>query len=418
MNKKLHNLIIILNIKVVMKNLKVYLLVLMVCLVMDSFAQIKVTQSGTVGIGTLTPQEKFHVVGNSVFTSNIQSITSAAYIRGNNNYSSATTPDFTWYNNDQTGIFHPAYNTIAFSTYGTEKMRIDNRGYVGINNNNPLYRLDLQGSMRFNDWTDVYLRWTGDHGSAVLYPERDWYLQLGFNNLRIGNSFHHVIHTYNLYEDGASENSKELNLIEDPISKLKSINGIYYYLNDSIYSNLPESIQQIYKKERFGLNIDEVESVFPQLIYKDDSTGIKYINYTRFIPVIIEVLKSQQLEIEYLTSLIKSPPASKSGENLKEEFDNAHTLHDNSLNKPLLYQNVPNPFNQKTIIRYYLPDDFDNAAIFICNLEGSLILTYNLNIIGNGEIEIQANQLQPGFYLYTLLVNGVEYSTKRMLLTF
>jgi len=294
-------------------------------------------------------------------------------------------------------------------------MRIDSRGYVGINNNNPSYRLDLQGTMRFNDWTDTYVDWTGDHGSTVIYPERDWYFQLGFTNRRIGNSFHHVIHAYNIYEDGESGGKKESSLIEDPISKLISINGIQYYINDSVYANLPEYLQQYYKNERFGLNINEVESVFPQLIYKDDSTGNKYVNYTRFIPVLIEAIKNQQLQIEFLNSVIKGQQTNKSA--VYEGFDPSEALLQKTVNNPVLYQNIPNPFNQKTIIRYFLPQNFQKANIFICNLEGGLVLTYNLLNVGPGEIEIQANELKAGFYLYSLVVNGSEYSTKRMLLT-
>ena len=40
---------------------------------------------------------------------------SKAYIRANNAYSTATTPDYTWWYNDQCGIYHPAGNTIGFS---------------------------------------------------------------------------------------------------------------------------------------------------------------------------------------------------------------------------------------------------------------------------------------------------------------
>jgi hypothetical protein len=398
-----------------MKNLKFFSLLLAIFTVMSLQSQIKVTQSGTVGIGTISPSAKFHVIGNSVFTQNLQNITSAAYIRGSNTYSTATTPDFTWYDNDQTGIFHPANNVIAFSSSGTEKMRIDSRGFVGINNAFPLYRLDLQGTMRFDNWTDVYFTWTGDHGSALLYPERDWYFQLGTNTLRIGNSFHHVIHAYHLFEDGASENKVELTNIEDPISKLMSINGVQYILDESVYSNLPENMKQYYKKERYGLKINEVESVFPQLIFKDDSSGIKYVNYTRFVPVLIEAFKLQQQQIEYLYSVIKGLPPNKSAVN--EDFDPSQSLKEPSPNEPVLYQNVPNPFNQKTIIRYLLPNDFKNANIFIFNFEGGLIQSYNLNNVGHGEIEIKANELNPGLYLYSLIVDGVEYSIKRMLLT-
>jgi SprB repeat len=79
---------------------------------------------GSVGIGTFSPTAKFHVVGNSVFSQTTSSITSAAQITGNNGYSSASTPDFTWAGNTITGMFHPNVHVIGFSTAGFENMRM------------------------------------------------------------------------------------------------------------------------------------------------------------------------------------------------------------------------------------------------------------------------------------------------------
>jgi len=43
---------------------------------------------------------------------------SKPFIRANNGYSTSATPDYTWYYNDQCGIYHPAANTIGFSASG------------------------------------------------------------------------------------------------------------------------------------------------------------------------------------------------------------------------------------------------------------------------------------------------------------
>ena len=58
-------------------------------------------------------------------------------------------------NDTNTGIFFPAADTIAFSEGGTESMRIDSSGNVGIGNSSPVVLLDLgtqgskQGYLRF-----------------------------------------------------------------------------------------------------------------------------------------------------------------------------------------------------------------------------------------------------------------------------
>lgn len=87
-------------------------------------AQLKVTTTGEVSIGgNFTPNGKLHVLGNGVFSTST-SFTYAPMIRAQSTTSSATTPDFTWWGNDQTGIFHPAVNDIGFTAAGSEKMRI------------------------------------------------------------------------------------------------------------------------------------------------------------------------------------------------------------------------------------------------------------------------------------------------------
>lgn len=92
------------------------------------------SSNGYVGIGAMTaPIAKLHVVSPlSLFTNTGSSPTSAPTIRGNTGYSGPLTPDYTWWNNDQTGLFHSGPNIIGFSNGGTETMRIEGSGKVVI----------------------------------------------------------------------------------------------------------------------------------------------------------------------------------------------------------------------------------------------------------------------------------------------
>ena len=82
-----------------------------------------------------------------------------------------------------------------------------------------------------------------------------------------------------------------------------------------------------------------------------------------------------------------------------------------------LYQNTPNPFNTTTEIKYFLPEGSTNAYIYVFNLQGNLLLTYNLNDNGFGSVEINGSSLNAGMYIYSLVINGQEAETKRMILT-
>ena len=82
-----------------------------------------------------------------------------------------------------------------------------------------------------------------------------------------------------------------------------------------------------------------------------------------------------------------------------------------------LYQNTPNPFNTTTEIKYFLPEGATNSNIYVFNMQGNLLLTYNLTNNGFGTIEINGSSLSAGMYIYTLTINGKEVETKRMILT-
>lgn len=111
-------------------------IVILLCLTEIVNAQIKVFDGGNVTVGsTIKPSlgARLQVTGNTLFTESNLSIASAAYIRGMNSYSTASSPDYTWYNNSNTGTFHPAPgNTIGFSINEHEVMRLNSNLHVLI----------------------------------------------------------------------------------------------------------------------------------------------------------------------------------------------------------------------------------------------------------------------------------------------
>ena len=55
--------------------------------------------------------------------------------------------------------------------------------------------------------------------------------------------------------------------------------------------------------------------------------------------------------------------------------------------------------------------------MLIFDMQGKLIKTYNINTSGDGNVEINAGELQPGMYMYSLISNSKEVDTKKMILT-
>lgn len=84
---------------------------------------------------------------------------------------------------------------------------------------------------------------------------------------------------------------------------------------------------------------------------------------------------------------------------------------------PKLEQNVPNPFNQKTTIKVYLPGSVNAATIRIYSLDGVEMKTFDVSRTGYSEISLAGNSLASGVYVYTLITDGIAIDTKQMILT-
>jgi len=83
-----------------------------------------------------------------------------------------------------------------------------------------------------------------------------------------------------------------------------------------------------------------------------------------------------------------------------------------------LQQNIPNPFNQSTVIRYILPQTYNSAQIVMTNAAGRIVR--QIPVSGSGEagsITIEAGSLTAGIYYYSLYADNRLIDTKKMLLT-
>ncbi|MEW7289144.1 T9SS type A sorting domain-containing protein [Aquimarina sp. 2304DJ70-9] len=88
----------------------------------------------------------------------------------------------------------------------------------------------------------------------------------------------------------------------------------------------------------------------------------------------------------------------------------------NKGNGPILYQNIPNPFNGTSSIKYYLPTGITNASIVFSNSIGQLVSTVAIKQSGDGELNINSDGLASGTYFYTLYVGSQKIDSKKMVI--
>jgi hypothetical protein len=256
-----------------------------------------------------------------------------------------------------------------------------------------------------NGYPYFILNYTGYCGvGAVLYPS-----STGASVLlgKAGYYFGGVYTTSVQYPSDAryKENIKG---ISNALELVKKLNGITFDYSLKFYNN-NKLVQSKAGKNQLGFIAQDVQKVMPQIVMYDDSTDSYSMDYAKLVPVLVEAIKEQQIQIDSLIKLSQ-------GSNLKSA-QIATTASTENSEQASLDQNAPNPFSQSTLIGYYLPETINSATLNIYNMSGAPVKTISIFQKGKGRVTINGSELNPGMYLYTLIADGKEVDTKRMILT-
>ena len=81
----------------------------------------------------------------------------------------------------------------------------------------------------------------------------------------------------------------------------------------------------------------------------------------------------------------------------------------------VLRQNSPNPFSDKTIISYSIPENIKEAQIVIFDAMGIMIKKYDIRTNGEGSITFYPPALSKGVFTYSIIADGKLISTKKMI---
>ena len=163
-------------------------------------------------------------------------------------------------------------------------------------------------------------------------------------------------------------------------------------------------------RKHYGLLAQELQRIYPELVHKGQD-GYLGINYVELVPILIrsiQELKAELDEVKGNSSRMEARSAS-----LEEETTDvlSSTIHRN-----VLYQNTPNPFKEQTVIRFKLADNVQNASICIFDMTGKMLK--KLPISSDMEsVSIGGYELGEGMFIYSLVVNGKEIDTKKMIIT-
>jgi hypothetical protein len=212
-------------------------------------------------------------------------------------------------------------------------------------------------------------------------------------------------------------------------------------------------------ENQFGLIAQDVEQILPELITNVtapavfDSLGnqmyaplsFKGLNQEAFIPILIQGFKEQQATVDSLQNELSQKDSLINDVNdrltqlenclgnllpmlcqinnsaIYENNEEAQSELIHTLNLELfdgenivLEQNIPNPFAERTVINYFLPESVRDAKIIFYSQEGRMINEMNITERGNGRVNVYGADLSKGIYSYTLICDGQVIATKKM----
>ena len=353
-----------------------------------SFSQVKYNSSGNFGIGTTTPRDVFHLYQSApdIFyqcSSSYQ--TYMRFVESSTYYTGA----YIKYDASPNELLFGIHSANTSSTSDDKNILVIDGidGRIDFNPQSTAYFANTFVTNALSDYTKCYIV------------------------MRSGVTKFHVLGTGDVYVRGvwhASDLSlkEEIEPVINSAVMLNQLRPVKYKFKDG-----DSGVAQESNKFTYGLIAQEVEEVIPDIVGTNDD-GLKAISYNDLIPLLIDAFQSQQLEVDDLKAQIASNP------DLKKSADGlSSSNYGDELSQATLSQNIPNPFTENTIIRYSIPNVESYAMINVYDLSGNQVKCYNVAQTGDGEIMIPASELNPGLFIYNLIVDDVEVGAKRMILT-
>ena len=177
--------------------------------------------------------------------------------------------------------------------------------------------------------------------------------------------------------------------------------------NEEALPELSAIEKQILIKQHYGLDADQLEEVFPDLVYENED-GSKSINYVEMVPILVQAINELSAKVEVLE-----------GNNTAKKATARSTTKAEGMEEDLvmlsLGQNKPNPFGTTTSIEVCIPNDVQKAFIYVYDLQGKKVDQVDIIARGKQTIQVNAGNLCDGMYLYSLIADGKVVETRRMI---
>jgi hypothetical protein len=270
---------------------------------------IRIDNSGNVGIGNNAPTQALDVTGTGRFSTSIINSGTRTYLGkdGGNMHWLATTDAISETNNLAYG-FESNGSSIQSHRWligGTERMKINSNGNLGIGTGSPIRKLHVQTA----DATSVYVESTtsDNNGMFVLNANTNLNWATGWHEFIIfqnqGNTIGHITQTN--ASTIAYNTTSDYRLKTD----FKPFNGMDLVRKIKTYDYAWKSDQS----RMYGMKAHELKKVIPYLVSgeKDavDANGKiipQTVDYSKLTPILVRAIQEQDEKIQQLTKEVNN----------------------------------------------------------------------------------------------------------------
>ncbi len=282
-------------------------------------------------------------------------------------------------------------------------------------------------------------------GAAIVVPQNGGFVQIGFDALNTAafNTEPYLTATPasnellsvngDIYANGftiPSDLNFKTNItpISDALNKVKSLNGVYFDYISHPTLNFSTDRQ-------VGLIAQNVDTVLTEVTKYDSTLQAFTLDYAKINALLIEAIKEQSNKMDSLEN------ENNLQDSINNDLENRLLALENCINSAnicntqaraennegegtvielenliaiILDQNMPNPFKDKTVIIYTIPEEVVNAQLLFYDMNGRIIKDVTIDERGEGKLTVYGENLKNGIYTYSLIADGELIATKRM----
>ena len=249
-------------------------------------------------------------------------------------------------------------------------------------------------------------RITGTLTAGSVVTSSDYRLKKNIRSLSTSDACLDRIMELNVVEFDNIQREFEIDKEETSLAMLDSAEP-QSVRDDEDRANWYDEESPIINNKHYGLIAQELQEIYPDLVVESQD-GFLAINYLEIIPLLIRSV--QELKAEINTLQTGDAPIHKALGRTTDAtgIDAVVTT---------LYQNEPNPFTERTVIRVDIAENITKANLYVYNMNGEQLTEYPITERGATSITIDGGSLNAGMYLYALIADGQVIDTKRMILT-